>query len=290
MTPDDAEYKATRAAVAVAGCGGAQVTMEARERDVLNMHNARRREVGAPQLCVDPSLQKAADAHSRDMIARKYLSHTTPEGKTPTDRAMAAGYDGYGVGENLAGAPAEYTAQQVFGMWMNSAPHKANVERVGYVHVGVGAADAAPVDDNPNDSYPAYIPSSAHTVLFGSGYYHPAPDPNEEVPVEPEPPAPAPAPAAPAMPEVSNLNPAQGSATRDRTPLASATITAQGREVSTAQIDVYVDGRLVRESYDADTDKMRAQLPKLRLGKHTVKVTVSGGPSLKVNTAQFTVR
>lgn len=287
MNPDDAEYKATRGMVAVTGCGGGQIQMEIRERDELNLHNARRREVGAPQLCVEPSLQRAAEAHAQDMIKRGYFSHTSLEGKTPMDRAKVAGYNGYGVGENLASTDSRRTAGELFSLWMNSAGHKANLEDRDYIHVGVASADAAPVDDDPSDDIPASIRNSKHAVVFGSGYLQNQPNPEDEIPVENEPPAAAP---APAMPTVTNLKPAQGSATRDRTPLASAIVQAQGRQVSAAQIKVYVDGRLVRESYNANTDQMRAQLPSLRPGKHTVKVTVSGGPSLKVVTARFTVK
>ena len=297
LTPNDAEYRATRAPVTVTACNGSQITVETRERDELNLHNARRREVGVPQICIDPALQKAAEAHAKDMIERGYLSHTSPEGKTPAQRAAEAGYGGQGVGENLAGTPPESTATDVLQMWMNSAGHRYNLERAQYVHVGMASADSAPVDDDPNDQYPAWITSSVHVALFGSGSPTAAPAPapaptpppaDQEVPEEPSPPAP-PAPV-PAMPQVTNLKPAQGSVTRDRTPLASAVVCAAGREIVARQVKVYVDGRLVKASYSAATDRMRAQLPGLRPGKHTVKVTVAGGPSLKVASTRFAVK
>lgn len=294
MTPNDAEYGATRAPVSVTACNGTQITIEARERDELNLHNARRREIGSRELCIDPALQKAAEAHARDMLDRKYFSHTSPEGTTPTQRAKAAGYKGDGVGENLAGSPPEYTATDVFQMWMNSAGHRFNLERAQYVHVGMASADSAPVDDDPNDQYPAWIASSAHVALFGSGSTTatpaPAPTPppaNQEVPEEPSDPAPAP---APAMPQVTNLKPAAGSATRDRTPLVTALVRDSRTNLQTSQIKVYVDGRKVKSSYSAATDRLRAQLPSLRPGKHTVKVTATDGRLPTTVSSRFTVR
>ncbi len=294
--PNDAAYKDTRAMVTVAGCNGVHVSMEAREREELNLHNARRREIGAPQLCIDPALQRAAEAYAQDMIKRSYFSHTSPEGTTPSQRAKAVGYSGQTIGENLANTPAEYTATQLMQLWMNSAGHRSNIEYKAYVHVGMASADTPAVDDDPNDGYPAWVSSSKHVALFGGG--GPAPDNSGEIPVEPDPapapaptPAPAPAPAsAPAMPEVTNLKPALGSTTTDRTPLAVAMVKASNWNVTTSHVKVSVDGKLVRFGYSASTDRMRAILPSLRPGKHTIKVTVSGGPRLAVEGATFTVK
>lgn len=120
ISPDDPAIKASRAMVTVTGCKGAQVSIEARERDLISLHNAQRRRIGAPQLCVEPALQRSAEAHARDMITREYFSHTSPEGKTSGDRAIAAGYTGEGMGENIASTAAEDSPQEVFGLWMNS--------------------------------------------------------------------------------------------------------------------------------------------------------------------------
>ena len=47
------------------------------------------------------ALVDAAGLHSEDMLARDFFGHDTPEGITPSDRAMAAGYP-TGAGENIA--------------------------------------------------------------------------------------------------------------------------------------------------------------------------------------------
>ncbi len=44
---------------------------------MLSLHNRKRASRGLPRLCVHPKLQKAARAHSVDMIRRDYFSHNT---------------------------------------------------------------------------------------------------------------------------------------------------------------------------------------------------------------------
>lgn len=43
-------------------------------------------------LAPDQILIQAAGGHSQDMLNRDYFSHTSPEQKSPTDRASALGY------------------------------------------------------------------------------------------------------------------------------------------------------------------------------------------------------
>lgn len=88
-----------------------------------------------PPLTVDPHLQVAAQAHTDDMAARGYMDHVTPEGQDPAARALAAGYSGTGVGENIAqGYP---DAESVMAGWMASDGHRDNIENCSYTVIGI---------------------------------------------------------------------------------------------------------------------------------------------------------
>jgi uncharacterized protein YkwD len=90
-----------------------------------------------PPLTTDPSLQAAAEVHTDDMATRGYLDHVTPEGQDPKARAVAQGYGGLAVGENIAqGYP---DAQAVVDAWLGSEGHRANIENCDYKVTGVGA-------------------------------------------------------------------------------------------------------------------------------------------------------
>jgi uncharacterized protein YkwD len=89
------------------------------ERALKCVINKERRKAGADKLKADSLLDSAAGLHSQDMVARDYFDHTSPEGSTPEDRAVAAGYrpNGNFVGEilALAGSP-----RQAVRLWLGS--------------------------------------------------------------------------------------------------------------------------------------------------------------------------
>jgi uncharacterized protein YkwD len=111
------------------------------ERSLLCLANAVRGRAGLTSLPADPRLNAAARAHSADMVARGYFSHTTPEGSDPGDRAAAAGYGPF-VGENIA-ASGRGTAISVFSLWRSSPGHNANLLG-SYAATGLGAAPGSP--------------------------------------------------------------------------------------------------------------------------------------------------
>ncbi|SIT27459.1 Cysteine-rich secretory protein family protein [Filimonas lacunae] len=93
----------------------------------------------APAVTWNDTLQKAADAHARDMYQRNYFSHITPEGTSPVQRVQAAGYTGQYVGENIARGYNNITA--VIAGWLSSEAHcKAMMDTL-YVQMGAGRAD-----------------------------------------------------------------------------------------------------------------------------------------------------
>ena len=83
------------------------------------------------------SIQRAqAVAVSRDMASRDYFDHTSPEGKGPSDRAVAAGYQGSFVGENIAAGQTD--PSRVVQAWMESPGHCLNIMEPRYRVLGVG--------------------------------------------------------------------------------------------------------------------------------------------------------
>ncbi|MFF1419474.1 CAP domain-containing protein [Streptomyces sp. NPDC058280] len=105
------------------------------EAAVLTLVNEERAKAGCAPLQADAGLGGLAQDFSDDMAARGFFDHTDPDGKTPWDRADAAGVTGLG-GENIARGQA--TAQAVMDSWMNSEGHRANILNCDYTRLGVG--------------------------------------------------------------------------------------------------------------------------------------------------------
>jgi len=108
------------------------------EARMLELVNAERTAQGLRPLQADPALAEVARAHSRDMFARRYFSHTNPDGQEPFDRMRQARVPYLIAGENLALAPTLPGAHQ--GL-MNSPGHRANILLPRYGRVGIGVLD-----------------------------------------------------------------------------------------------------------------------------------------------------
>ncbi|WP_405939062.1 CAP domain-containing protein [Streptomyces sp. NBC_00726] len=102
---------------------------------ILALVNEERGKVGCSPVTASASLASLAQSFSDDMAARGFFDHTDPDGKTPWDRADAAGVSGLG-GENIARGQAD--AQAVMDAWMNSDGHRANILNCDYKTLGVG--------------------------------------------------------------------------------------------------------------------------------------------------------
>ncbi|WP_349345330.1 CAP domain-containing protein [Streptomyces rapamycinicus] len=106
--------------------------------EVISLTNAERAAARLAPLAPDPRLTAAAQAHSDDMVARDFYSHTGPEGHQPWDRARAAGAAHRGIGENIACG--QRSPEEVVRGWMNSPGHRANILKPDFTHIGVGHA------------------------------------------------------------------------------------------------------------------------------------------------------
>jgi uncharacterized protein YkwD len=106
--------------------------------EVLRLVNAERANAGCGALTADSRLAAAAQAHSADMAANDYFSHTGRNGSDVADRVEAAGYRWSAVGENIAkGQP---TPAAVMQAWMNSSGHRANILNCRFRNIGIGLA------------------------------------------------------------------------------------------------------------------------------------------------------
>ncbi|MGI5348563.1 CAP domain-containing protein [Streptomyces sp. CA-250714] len=108
----------------------------AAESEVLALVNQERAKAGCRPLKADTRLASLAGEYSEDMARRGFFSHTSPDGKSPWDRAEAAGISDLG-GENIARGQAN--ARSVMDSWMHSPGHRANILNCDYRTLGVGA-------------------------------------------------------------------------------------------------------------------------------------------------------
>ncbi|MDQ0637356.1 uncharacterized protein YkwD [Pedobacter sp. W3I1] len=74
-----------------------------------------------PDLSLNNQLQNAAIAHAKDMAQQNYFDHLSPDGGTPAERALNAGYKGDFRAENLAKGYSE--VDLVITAWKNSVSH-----------------------------------------------------------------------------------------------------------------------------------------------------------------------
>jgi uncharacterized protein YkwD len=114
--------------------------------EMLERVNAVRRRAGLAPLVANPLLDRVAQKHAEDMLARSYFGHRTPEGMGPSERALAAGYPS-GIGENLV--EQRFSVEEALEAWLSSPGHRRNILDPGCRDMGLGLAvgegyDAAP--------------------------------------------------------------------------------------------------------------------------------------------------
>jgi uncharacterized protein YkwD len=108
------------------------------EAQMLELVNEERNRERLPALVPDTALTSVARAQSKDMFAKGYFAHISPEGTTPADRVKAAGIRFLITGENLALGP---TLKICHTGLMNSPGHRANILHKSYGRVGIGILD-----------------------------------------------------------------------------------------------------------------------------------------------------
>ena len=119
------------------------------QRTVLCLVNRERTTRGLKRLRASSKLDKAATAHSRDMVRRGYFDHVSPGGGTMQDRLKQAGWfrgaRSYAFAENIAWGGGELgSPKNIVESWMKSTGHRHNILRRQYTELGVGIALGTP--------------------------------------------------------------------------------------------------------------------------------------------------
>lgn len=118
------------------------------EQQVIDLVNKVRKENDLSPLTHNAELAAAALKHAKDMDARDYFAHNTPEGITPTQQIKAAGYlltGTWATGQNIAHN--QKTPEEVMKDWMNSPGHRANILSPNFKEIGIGIFGAYWVQD-----------------------------------------------------------------------------------------------------------------------------------------------
>lgn len=148
-------------------CGGGQIFLNAREKRTFVLHNEIRRDHNLPTFCVHPDLQRAARAHSEDMLREDYFDHRSCD-RPPADyrrlncdeeffeRIHRFGYpDNSITGENIAwGSGTLGTPAKIMDAWMHSPGHRANILKRDYREIGIGVRTGDNYDTYPDDPDP----------------------------------------------------------------------------------------------------------------------------------------
>jgi len=111
------------------------------EDEVFELVNRLRRDRGLPDLAQSEVIVDLARAHSRDMAARGYSSHLSPEGVGTAGRARSRGLEFRRLAENIArNQRVDEPARTAVDGWMASRGHRENILDAGVTRTGVGVA------------------------------------------------------------------------------------------------------------------------------------------------------
>lgn len=102
---------------------------------LINNYRKRR---GLNSVKEDPRLMRAAAQHAQDLASAGKVSHYGTDGSDPAARARRAGYQFSNVGENVSAGRASLT--EVIQAWVDSAPHRRNLELKPASHFGLAHA------------------------------------------------------------------------------------------------------------------------------------------------------
>ena len=102
---------------------------------LAQLTNEQRQKNNLPSLSMNSALSLAAQKKAENMFQENYWSHYSPDGKTPWDFILGAGYKYEYAGENLA--KNFLFSNGVVDAWMNStAGHRENILKKEYTEVG----------------------------------------------------------------------------------------------------------------------------------------------------------
>ena len=113
--------------------------MDRTERKIVKLINSYRARHGRPRLRTSGRLNRAADRHSREMLAHDFFAHSSRNGTAASTRVRRSSR-ARSVGENIAfiGAGQRGAARRVVGMWIASPGHRAVLLNRSFRRIGVG--------------------------------------------------------------------------------------------------------------------------------------------------------
>ncbi len=120
-------------------------TLSCEEARFVTLLNLYRKKNNLGVVAVSEAGVEGARWHAQDMNDKNYFSHTEPDGRTFSERALAFGYPAWS--ENIAAG--NTTAQLTFCQWKNSSAHNSNMLRADHKTVGIGTYSG-------NGTYKAY--------------------------------------------------------------------------------------------------------------------------------------
>ena len=132
--------------VAVPAASAHATTMTKPEKKLMTLVNRLRVKHHLHRLTMVGSLERAARAHSRQMVRRGYFGHDSASGETLGARLIRFGYTASGctrwtVGENIAyGYQASGTPHAIFMAWWHSPAHRRVMLTKRFRNLGVGRA------------------------------------------------------------------------------------------------------------------------------------------------------
>jgi len=111
------------------------------ERQLVSLTNRSRASAGLRSLRIDSTLTAIARWRSSDMSKRNYFSHSIPGYGSVFDKLSAVGYCYKLAGENIGWNtyPDDVATTEIHQMFMDSAPHRANILGRTWEAIGVGA-------------------------------------------------------------------------------------------------------------------------------------------------------
>lgn len=130
-------------------------TLQQASDAVLCLVNGERARRGLAPLRASRLLDRSARAHSRDMVARRYFAHVTPNGVNARQRISRTGYlpkrSAGEVAETIAwGIQKRATPAALVRSFMGSPGHKRILLDRRYRDIGVGLVRGAPVGGRGN--------------------------------------------------------------------------------------------------------------------------------------------
>jgi uncharacterized protein YkwD len=142
------------AAPAVAACAGSgarptHATLARARHATICLINRARSQHGLGSLRNAALLDRAAAAHSRDMVRRDFFSHNSPGGSTPSQRIDHTGYlngaRSWAIGETIAwGTGRLASPASIVRGWLHSPEHRAILLDGRFRDLGIGVAIGAP--------------------------------------------------------------------------------------------------------------------------------------------------